>query len=239
MAAPQVQSVEQIIQDLNPAYQDSIDIINRRREALPGQFESQRMGLYAQRGEEFNVINSQMAGRGLAGSGIGAHDMARYSSTHFLPGMQRLVEQENEAGFQLDEAMAGINQERRLRAMDTRASQQSSLEAYLAEQRQMQWEREQFNANMALERERLSQADRHHNSQLALSRSNAANSTVTPRAGFIQALNAAVNTEGQYKGVVSDTILGRLISQAGDYGLSTEEARAIAKTYSVRANDKY
>ena len=49
MAVPTVQSVEQIIADLNPAYSDSIDVVNKRRAALPAQFQAQRSGLKQKR----------------------------------------------------------------------------------------------------------------------------------------------------------------------------------------------
>ena len=157
MAAPVVQSVEQIIADLNPAYQGSIDVVNKRRAALPGQFQAQRSGLEAQKVQGFNQINNQATGRGMSFSGIPLDEQANYLSTKYLPGMQQLAFQENEQNLALDEALAGINKERRLRAMDTRQQQQSALEKYLAEERQRAWEREQFQAQQAMERAKMAQ----------------------------------------------------------------------------------
>lgn len=155
MAAPVVQSVEQIISDLNPAYQGQIDVLNQRRAQLPGQFEAQRQALGAEKVQGFNQINNQATGRGMSFSGIPLDEQANYLSTKYLPGLTALTSQENEQNLALDDALAKINQDRRLRAMDTRQSQQKSLEAYLSEQRQMAWEREKFNAQQALERSKM------------------------------------------------------------------------------------
>lgn len=158
MAAPVVQSVEQIISDLNPAYQGSIDVISQRRAQIPTMFEAQRQALGAEKVQGFNQINNQMTGRGISFGGITADEQANYLSTKYLPGLTALSTQENEQNLALDDALAKINQDRRLRAMDTRQSQQKSLEAYLSEQRQMQWEREKFNAQQSLERAKMAQA---------------------------------------------------------------------------------
>lgn len=157
MAAPTVQSVEQIISDLNPAYQGGIDVINQRRSQLPAMFESQRMGLNAEKVQGFNQINTQANARGMAFSGIPLDEQANYLSTKYLPGLQQLKYQENEQNLALDESLAKINQERRLRAMDTRQTQQASLESYLAEEREREWQRQKFEAEQAMERTRLSQ----------------------------------------------------------------------------------
>jgi len=158
MAAPVVQSVEQIVAELNPAYQGSIDVINQRRAAIPTQFEAQRQALGAEKVQGFNQINNQMTGRGVSFSGITADEQSNYLSTKYLPGLTQLATQENESNLALDDALAKINQDRRLRAMDTRQSQQKSLESFLAEQRQMQWEREKFAAQTALEKQKMSMA---------------------------------------------------------------------------------
>lgn len=157
MAAPVVQSVEQVIADLNPAYSGSIDVLNKRRAALPTQFQAQRSGLEAEKVVGFNQINNQATGRGMSFSGIPLDEQANYLSTKYLPGMQQLALQENEQNLALDEALAGINKERRLKAMDIRTNQQSALERYLAEERERAWQREKFQADQAMERAKMAQ----------------------------------------------------------------------------------
>ena len=157
MATPVVQSVEQIISDLNPAYQGSIDVINQRRAQIPTMFEAQRQALGAEKVQGFNQINNQMTGRGISFGGITADEQANYLSTKYLPGMQQLAFQENDQNIALDDALAKINQERRLRAMDIRTNQQSVLERYLAEERDRAWQQQKFAAEQAMERARLAQ----------------------------------------------------------------------------------
>jgi len=155
MAQPVVQSVEQIVADLNPVYQGSMDVIAQRRAQVPTQFEAQRQALGAEKVQGFNQINNQMTGRGISFGGITADEQSNYLSTKYLPGLTALSQQENDVNLELDDALAKINQDRQLRAIDTRAGQQKSLEAYLSEQRQMQWEREKFNAQQSLERAKM------------------------------------------------------------------------------------
>lgn len=157
MATPQVQSVEQIITDLNPAYQGSIDVIGQRRAQLPGMFEGQRQALGAEKVQGFNQINNQATGRGMSFSGIPIDEQATYLSTKYLPGLTNLKMQENEQNLALDDALAKINQDRRLRAMDTRQSQQKSLESYLAEERDRAWQQQKFQAEQALQRQKMAQ----------------------------------------------------------------------------------
>lgn len=154
MPAPKVQTIEQIVNDLNPAYQGSIDMVNKRKALIPEQQKADQMALDAQKTKNFNKINENMAARGISG-GLPSHEQAEYLSDVYLPGMQRLKSKAMEQEMGLDEALAQINKERRLAAMDTRTRQQSSLQKYLAEERQMAWDREKFKAQQAMEQKRM------------------------------------------------------------------------------------
>lgn len=155
MAAPVVQSIEQIIQDLNPAYQPLIGTIQAKQAQIPGMFNAQRMGLDAQKVQGFNQINNQATGRGMSFSGMPADEQANYLSTKYLPGMQQLAQQENDQNLAMTEALAKIDQERRLRSMDIRTDQSKRLESYLSEQRQMEWDRQKFAQQQSLERAKM------------------------------------------------------------------------------------
>ena len=108
MAQPVVQSVEQIVSELNPVYQGSIDVINQRRAQIPTMFEAQRQALGAEKVQGFNQINNQMTGRGVSFSGITADEQANYLSTKYLPGLTQLSQQENDSNLALDEALSKI-----------------------------------------------------------------------------------------------------------------------------------
>lgn len=197
MAAPKVQSVEQIIRSLNPAYQGSINVIQKRQAQLPGMFNAQKTALGAEKVQGFNQINSQMNARGLGFSGITGEEQANYLSTKYLPGMQMLAQQENEQRLSLDEALAKINQERRLGAMDIRRDQTKTLESYLSEQRQRAWERQKFNAQMALERAQMAQ-------QASIAAANRAAKDSGPSAtGMVSSISEDMNKRRGKDGFVS------------------------------------
>jgi hypothetical protein len=140
---PTVQGLDQIIAELNPAYAPRENLLNTQRSGLGIKYDSQRSALGAEKVQGFNQINNQATGRGLSFSGIPLDEQATYLSTKYLPGMQNLASQQNSEDMQLQTALAGIDSERRLRAMDTRQGQQSSLEKYLAEERDRQFRQQE------------------------------------------------------------------------------------------------
>lgn len=216
MQPPKVQSVEQIVSDLNPAYQGSIDVINNRRSQIPTQFNAQRQALDAAKVQGFNQINTQANAKGLAFSGIPADEQATYLSTKYLPGLTALSQQENEANLSLDEALARINQEQRLKAMDINQNQQSSLEKYLYNQQQMQWEKEKFAAEQALER-----------SKIAASQSSQATPTAAQYiANWAQQISA--NTPN-YQSNYSWENSGIKAALQANYGISGEDSYKLRK----------
>lgn len=216
---PQVQSIEQIIANQAPAYQSSIDVINKKQAALPAQFEAQRMGLEGQKTNEFNKINNSATGRGMSFSGIPIDEQANYLSDVFLPGQQKLVQQQNDMDLQLQEALASIDKERRLGALSTQASQQASLEDYLKEQRAMAWEREKANMEMAQRR-----------AELAASQAQ----DTTPNAGQFLANWASTiyqNGNTNYQKNFSWENSGIGAQLMANYGLTAQQAYALRKQY--------
>lgn len=216
---PQVQNIEQIIANQAPAYQSSIDVINQKKAALPGQFEVQRMGLEGQKTNEFNKINNSATGRGMSFSGIPLDEQSNYLSDVFLPGQQKLVQQQNDMDLQLQEALASIDKERRLGALSTQASQQASLEDYLKEQRAMAWEREKANMDMAQRR-----------AELAASQAQ----DTSPNAGqFLANWASTISQNGNtnFKKNYSWENSGIGAQLMANYGLTAQQAYALRKQY--------
>lgn len=226
--APQVKSLADIMADLAPAYQGQKDIYAQQGAQVQKQAQDTITGLKAQRGEAWNDIGRSANARGFAFGGIRADEQARYDSTHFMPAVANVENQAIKGALDLSLASAGLDTDARKTAMGWQQSQQQALNQWNMQQAQLEAQRRENELN------RQFQA-----SQSAAARATSGGGQMSSRQGFISALNSYVNPEGPYRGVVNDTILGRLVSQAGDFGLSTEEARAIAKTYSVRANSKY
>lgn len=140
---PQVQGLDQIIADLNPAFSQQQNILNSQRGTTAAQFGAQRSALDASKVQGFNQINSQAAAKGLAFSGIPVDEQANYLSTKYLPGLQSLDAQQNDANLSIDKALAQLDSERRLKAMDIRQNQQSTLDSFLAAERQRQFDAQQ------------------------------------------------------------------------------------------------
>lgn len=222
---PQVQSLDQIIADLNPAYAQRENLLNTQRSGLGIKYDSQRSALGAEKVQGFNQINNQATGRGLSFSGIPLDEQATYLSTKYLPGMQQLASQQNQEDMQLQTALAGIDSDRRLRAMDTRSAQQSSLEKYLAEERDRQF--------------RQQEADRQRQFEAQQSAANRAASAAA-RSNPIQDVAAALSAKAGGDGYVSpQTYLSlRNMWVSGGYGNAAQFDSAFAGFRNPYAEDR-
>ena len=119
--APKVQTIQESIGDLNPAYEGSRNVINQQK------YDAQRAGIYAARGNAYNAINNQATGRGLAFSGIPAHEQARYEAEKTLPALMQADFQQNDEGLQLQGRLADLDKELRTNALGRVDRQQSDL----------------------------------------------------------------------------------------------------------------
>lgn len=212
--APRVQTLAEAMRDLDPAYSASRDVVAKRQQALPGKYDAQRAGIYAERGEGFNTINNQATGRGASFSGIPQDEQARYLSTKFLPGLQQADFQQNEEDLNLQGQLAGIDKEQRLGAQGRVDKQQSDLNAWnqmIAQQEFQAREAEkqrQFQAAQAAEQRKFTA------SQSAIARAHAASlrrgaaGARAPRklSPFQSAMNViAAGVGGQDQGVSVNT----------------------------------
>lgn len=128
--APKVQTIQESIGDLNPAYEGSRNVINQQIGNLGQKYDAQRAGIYAARGNAYNVINNQATGRGLAFSGIPAHEQARYEAEKTLPALMQSNFQQNDEGLQLQGRLADLEKELRTNALGRVDRQQSDLNSW-------------------------------------------------------------------------------------------------------------
>lgn len=149
MAAPAVQSLDDIIAELNPAFQQSEALIGQKQAGLGAKYDAQRTGLEAQKVQGFNTINNQATARGMSFSGVPLDEQATYLSTKYLPGMQNLTNQQNDENMSLQSSLADIASQKRLKALDMRTGQQNQLESYLAEERNRAFQAEQSRLDRA------------------------------------------------------------------------------------------
>lgn len=138
MATPQVQSLAQIMTDLDPGLAPSRDAIAKSQALLPQKYAAQKSALIAERGQGFNTINNQATGRGGSFSGIPIDEQATYLSTKFLPGMQAADTQMNEDSLALERESAGLYKDVYNNAFNTRNQQQGTLDNWNLEQARME-----------------------------------------------------------------------------------------------------
>lgn len=128
--APKVQTIQESIGDLNPAYEGPRNVINQQIGNLGQKYDAQRVGIYAARGNAYNAINNQATGRGLAFSGIPAHEQARYEAEKTLPALLQADFQQNDEGLQLQGRLADLDKELRTNALNRVDRQQSDLNSW-------------------------------------------------------------------------------------------------------------
>lgn len=169
MAAPTVQSLSDVYNELNSAYSGGRDVINEQIAGLGEKYDAQRSALDAEKVQGFNAINDQATGRGMAFSGIPLDEQANYLSTKYLPGMQQLTQQQNAETLTMRGQLADIEKEQRLGAMSRIEQQQSALNQWNLTQLQIQAQAEEA------EKQRVWQAQQNKLDQQFQASQNAAN----------------------------------------------------------------
>lgn len=141
--APTVQNLDDIIASLNPAYQQSTDLINQETAAVPAKYDAQRSALGAAKVQGFDTINNSATGRGLSFSGIPLDEQAKYLSTTYLPGLQTADANQNADQLALQKSLADLNLTKSNQALGIRQTQQSALDTYLQQQAQNEFTAQQ------------------------------------------------------------------------------------------------
>lgn len=149
-------SLEQIIAELDPGYAGSRNTIQSQIDLLPGQTEQQLGGLQAQAQQSHEDILSGARRRGLGFSGIPVGEQFKYDATTFKPAVANLYSSQNQRKMSLDEALNMLFRDQRTQASGI---QQGEIAREDQERR--------FQAEQALERERLAMADRQFKEELA------------------------------------------------------------------------
>ena len=150
-AAPKVQTLAEAMAELNPAYAQSQQVVEKRQAGLGAKYDAQRAGITAERGEGFNAINNQATSRGGSFSGVPVEEQSRYLATKYLPGLQQADYQQNEEDLNLQGELANINKEIRVGAIGRIDQQQSALNAWNLQQQQLEAQRREAEANRAFQ----------------------------------------------------------------------------------------
>lgn len=137
-SAPKVQSLSQIMNDLAPASAQQTSLIQQQQAGLGAKYAEQQKGLDAQKAQDFTTINNQATGRGMAFSGIPLDEQATYLSTHYLPAIANLKQQQNDENIGLSKNLADIYSQQYNSAFNARQTQQGALNSWNMQQMQLQ-----------------------------------------------------------------------------------------------------
>lgn len=186
-AAPQVQTLAQVMADLDPAYSGQQTLLESQRSGLGAKYDAQRAGITAAKGQGFSDINNSATGRGMSFSGIPLDEQATYLSTKYLPGMQAADASQNQEDVGLQQEEAKLKTDQTTQAMGVISNQQSALNAWNLQQAQLEASARENALNRAADASNAA-ANRAASAPKAVSPDNAALgylTTVTGRDGFV------------------------------------------------------
>lgn len=140
---PVVQSLEQILAELETAYAPMKDIYGKQQGMIPQKYDNRRQGLEGARVKNFDSIATQANRAGMGFTGFTAAEQGDYLADKYLPGLQdTYLQQENES-LGLQKSLAELEQDKRLRGMTTRQAQESTAREFAEKERDRQFQAEQ------------------------------------------------------------------------------------------------
>jgi len=138
MAAPQVQTLAEVMASLDPAFAGQEQVVQKKQAGLGAKYDAQRAGLTAEKGQGFNAINNQAVSRGGSFSGVPIDEQATYLSTKYLPGLQAADSQQNDEDLELQGQLATIGTQKTTSALGTIEKQKSDLNSWNMQQAQLE-----------------------------------------------------------------------------------------------------
>ena len=137
--APTVQTLDQIMAELQPGYTAQRGVIAKGIQNTNETYKASELALDAAKTQGFNQINDQATGKGVgrAFSGLPIVEQADYLSTKYLPGLQQAKAQQQKDILTLEGQNAALDTDIRNRAFSTRDTQQSALNQWNLQQAQI------------------------------------------------------------------------------------------------------
>lgn len=125
--APVVQSLDQIMAELQPGYQAQREVIGKGIQNTNETYKASELALDAAKTQGFNQINEQATGKGTTFGGIPVEEQANYLSTKYLPGKQAAKAKQQEDLLTLESQNASLDTDIRNKAFSSRETQVGSL----------------------------------------------------------------------------------------------------------------
>lgn len=125
--APTVQTIGDIVKELNPAFQPGIDLAKEEMALIEPQLQADIAGAEQAKINEFRNITNIANRRGMTFSGIPIGEQARYIGEKFLPAVQQLKTGAQKERIRIRDIIAGIQRDSYLQAFGERGKQQDRL----------------------------------------------------------------------------------------------------------------
>jgi hypothetical protein len=145
--APTVQSLDQILAGLEPAYGASRSLYNQQLSTVPQQGQAVIAGLDTAKQNSFRDINTGANSKGLAFSGVPIAEQSRYLGEKYLPAVAGVQADTQKQTFTLQQALASLEADKYKTGLSTQQDQQKVLTAYQEAERQRQFEAQQKEAD--------------------------------------------------------------------------------------------
>ena len=213
--APQVQTLEQIMAELNPTTSAQAGLIEKKKAGLGEKATAQQAALDATKAQSFDAISANQRGRGNAFSGIPADEQAMYLGTTYLPAVANLKASQNEQETSLEQQLADLYSTQYKSAYDTRTNQQSSVN---------QW-------NLAEMQNEFSASESEKNRQAQAALSAEEDTSPTPEQYMASAFAKMGSIPNWRKNYATENS-GLVAEISANYGYSVKEARD--KVYNYR-----
>jgi hypothetical protein len=132
----QPRTLDQIIAELQPSYQPSIEFLRQRQAEIPKTVQADIQAAEAAQTKAYEDILTGARRRGLGFAGIPLGEQAQYASTVFAPEVLRARTRGTEAARDLEGSILGIQSEMRNAAIGRRQTEQDMAAQIAERQRQ-------------------------------------------------------------------------------------------------------
>ena len=210
--APAVQTLDQVMTDLNPAYSASQNLITQQKSLIPQAAEASKTALNAQKVEGFNQINNQATGRGMSFSGIPLDEQANYLATKYLPGLQQIDAQSKADELALSKEAANLGLQQSNQAVGIRTNQMNDLNSWNMQQQSLDAQAAEAAKSRSFSA-----------SQAALDR--AASAAPTPQQFMVDSFNDLIDLDPDWKSNGSTEKI--ISSMVNTYGMTMDEAAGL------------
>ena len=234
--APTVQSLDQIMAELQPGYTAQRGVIQKGIQNTNETYKASQLALDAAKTQGFNQINDQATGKGVgrAFSGLPIVEQADYLSTKYLPGLQQAKAQQQKDILTLEGQNAALDTDIRNRAFSSRESQIGA---------QNQWNLQQESQRAAAEAARIerdfraSEAQKERAHQAAQAAANRA--AAKPKAPSLEANIRAYldNYVDPATGTVPKKVWRNAVQLAYESGMKFGGDKGFASTFWGYADD--